>query len=528
MTSGPDTRAQRLTPLLLAGLALLIGLSLWFEAGQLINHDVSTFIYNARQIVVYGKVPYVDLMDMNLPMSTWLFMPPVWAAHAMGLSSPVLVELCRAEIYLLLLAAFALSAQLLRHPLFNLGQRGWSLCLVTLAFILFPGCAGFMGQREQLILVFILPQMLLAAIAAQCAGPASRREAIVSGVFAFVAIAMKPHYMLPLLAAELLVLVKRRSVAACFRPETYTVLMLGIAYSLAIFIFFAPLLTTIPPLVQHYYWLMGHIALLNETVRIGIILFLLLLRIIYARFGRPQPFDVLLLATFGCYGAYLAQFMGIEYQHLPFEALAGLWVIAAFPRLSDIRAARTTLAMEKRGVRKPVMVSLLAALALLVSMSCLEGAWQRTGAAILTQITTYQSPEAMGHENMRRLVQRFPGVRNMYFMSGQIWPFPSVVYEDVDVSCRWGFLWMVPGELVLPPAQRGLLVTTLLEDFARYKPEIVFVDMGIIHPNLPLGFTYLQYFGQWPEFRTLWAQYELVEPDPDIPQGTFAIFRRKG
>lgn len=509
-----------------AALLVCLGLSVGYETGGMINHDVSTFIYNARQILFNNKIPYVDLIDMNPPMSTWLYMPPVWLAHELGWTSAQMVQLCRAEIYLLLLAGFALSAHLLRTPAFGLGPVGWRLALVVLAFVLLPGSATFFGQREQLILALMLPQLLSSCRASMVAEKTGQPAALLAALFAFIAIAMKPHYILPLMLAELVVLARRRSLRANFRSETLALLALGLLYSAIIYVFCNPLLNTIPQLALRYYWAIGSLTWKDEVPWLCLLAALLLLRLLYGRFGKPQIFDGLLAAVTGCYAAYLALRMGFTYQRMPFAGLAALWIVLACPHYAEFRQSRLAQYLARRNVRTSYTASLLLALSLMTGMCSLYESWQRAGMAALSLAGLYTSPEAMVYGHMTTLLRQYPDAKNIFFMSGQIWAFPTVVYEDIDVSCRWGFMWMVPAEQRLPPEQRGYVVEGVVADFERYKPQIVLVDIGLLQPGLPMGFDFIKYFSQWPAFRKIWAHYEAVPPNPEINQGTYLLYKR--
>jgi hypothetical protein len=506
-----------------------------FEFSEPINRDVSCFIYSAREYLFHHKIPYQDIIDVNPPLSTWLFMPTVAASHYLSLSSDTMVLACIGEIYLLLILSIMSLWLVLKNGDFPLSKRHRHIFIVLFLFVATLGCATSFGQRDHLILVFILPELLLACAAISSEANVSRSgnlQRIGCGILAWAAIAMKPHYIIALLLPETYVWFRCRSIKACFRPETITILVLSVIYTLIIIICYPGIFSVSGNAAIQFYHELSVLTARRELKDVALLSALFMLRFVFHVFGKPGPYDALLIGVVGTYLAYLAQKMGLPYQKISFEGLSVAWVMLAMPSLwpfnTNPQASYACAKFcEKYKIRYSIASMGIVSISFFISTLILQNEILRSGSAGLSLLGIEQTVPAETSNKTRLLLQRYAQHKPVLFLSTSLLAFPAVVYEDVEVASRWGYLWPLPKELKLPVEQRGMLAKTLAEDIARDKPSLIFVDTGSIQLYLPFMFDYIAYFSQWPEFRKQWQRYEKIPAEPDVDVGAYTLFRRK-
>src|SRR5262249_38790062 len=105
--------------------------------------------------------------------------------------------------------------------------------ILALCFALFPLSREDFGQREHLVLGLLLPYLTLAV--ARARGQAvSIGIAVLAGVLAGLAIALKPPFGLAWVGVEGWRVLTTRRVTAWLTPELITVAVVGLAYALAV------------------------------------------------------------------------------------------------------------------------------------------------------------------------------------------------------------------------------------------------------------------------------------------------------
>lgn len=177
-----------------AAVVVLLGAAVELRARM--TPDVAWYLYAARR-VLDGKRLYVDVIEINPPLSMWLHLPIVAASRALGVPDPVVFRLC---VFVLVLASAAIAAWLLRGPLAveRATRRWWLLALI---FVLLPLTREDFGQREHVLLCVLVPYVL--ACAARAGGRAIPAGAAVAlGAVAGVGMSLKPHFALAWLGLE--------------------------------------------------------------------------------------------------------------------------------------------------------------------------------------------------------------------------------------------------------------------------------------------------------------------------------------
>ena len=494
-------------------LAFLI-ISMFIELPLTPHDDLSAFVYQAREYCFGGIKPYTDIIDINPPMMTWLMMPPVVLAHYGSWTPEFLLIICRLELYALLVWSLLLTHVAL-PPLSFRRQR---FLMAMLAFMVLISPAANFGERDQIIMIALLPLILLACRAAAACSAPSLMLSMSAGILAFMAVAMKPHYLLVAALPECLVLMRGMRLGKLMRrPELLTVTSLSLLYAAIILIFYPGLL----PMARRYdvalYIGMADMKPAELIPRmIGITpLILLVLRLLSGRIDplTVRRYDPLLLAVFAAWMAFMLQRVGFKYQLFPAELLMVAWLVLIMPSFA---------------LKKLAFQSMLRPLASLFVMSALIFVMIPAGSRILR--FTIRSDNDRFVADARRLVQsQGASGQSILFIGTALYALPLVIYEDMNDVSRWGSVWPLPGEFALPESQRGRVADDLASDIARYRPPLILVDLSHQNrPSMPKDFDFLAYLSNSTAFRTQWADYHLADgmANQHLGNYVFAVYVR--
>ncbi|MFM7402516.1 MAG: hypothetical protein ACKO1N_00170 [Erythrobacter sp.] len=211
--------------LLPAGLAVACcALALAIQWSRLLNHDVAYLVWVADRMVG-GAVFGVDIREINPPMSALLYLPAALAAPLAGLDQAVKLWI-GALFALALIVLGRVAAPELRLPL--VAAVG---LFVALAF------PREFGQRDQIALLFLLPYSF---------GPGQTRGwQLSSGILAGLAVCIKPHFLLVVIAAFAL---RRRT-----GPAEWAIGFTGLTYGAVLLAFFQPYLSQMLPQAREGY-----------------------------------------------------------------------------------------------------------------------------------------------------------------------------------------------------------------------------------------------------------------------------------
>lgn len=157
-----------------------------------VDADVSWLITVSEKVIA-GQRLYVDVFEVNPPASVWLYLPQVFAAHALGLRPEALIVAVTVALALLSSALTLVLARGLSDPP---SPTSLALALGGVTLIL-PG--GLFAQREHLALLLALPLCALAALVAGKRHVGATRM-LLAGVAAGAVIVIKPHFALAIAA----------------------------------------------------------------------------------------------------------------------------------------------------------------------------------------------------------------------------------------------------------------------------------------------------------------------------------------
>lgn len=290
-----------------------------------VDADVSWLI-TVCEAVLSGQRLYVDLLEANPPASVWLYLPPVWLAHATGLKpEAVVVGAALAGSLLSLWATVTTASHLSRAP-------RPSLLAAACGFVLFLLPGGLFAQREHVALMLALPVLTqLAAIADR--QRLSLASTSAGGAAAGLLIVIKPHFALVLLLPAVWTLLRTRDVRRLVTPALIAA-AIAVIYAAALLLFARDYLRVLPMLADTYLPMRDKPAnFLIGPMLLAPALFFALSRLLRARSATQST--ILYLGAAGFALAGLIQGKNYLNHALPGMALALVALLLLFGQLGD-------------------------------------------------------------------------------------------------------------------------------------------------------------------------------------------------
>ena len=470
-----------------------------------LNHDVAWYLYMADAIRG-GAGLYRDVADTNPPLIVFLSLPPIWLAALFHLSQAAAFNL---YVFAIAGVSLVVCSRLVSKAWPEVSAETRGLLVVTMAFCLLPFVRLDFGQREHLAVILLLPYVWLAATPG--ARAPGRLHAILIGVAAGLGFAVKPHFAIPWVLVEILVLSRERfAPRGVFRPALVAAAATVAAY-IAFVLLFVPQYVEVFHDVRQFYG--GLDSPLSALVRLPDIAAWIAAAALLAAFRlsaeTERPVLVLFTTATGFVAAGLLQFKGWSYQMYPGRAFLVIYFIAF--ALALLQSAPALSAMLRGGLRSICLVIVLGLLA--TSGRYLAESRHPTGPDIvapLVGLINKQTPHGpIAQISMR--TQMYPA-------------FPAVNEAGVKWSLRFPTLFYLPGlyerELQLPDSELNFrepsvmsererrYFTEVVDNLCAAPPSVLIIEPPI--PRAPAGRRSLDlvaYYGQDPRFKRLFAGY---------------------
>jgi hypothetical protein len=500
-------------------LGLLIQLGLAAQFRSYAGPDTG-FLLDEAARVLDGARLYVDLVEMNPPLIVGLNMMAVMFARRFGLPE---ILASRLGCVAVLLALLFLAAWVLRRLLPDDVVLRRAVVL-PLAFTLFNLAGQDFGEREHLLLALVVPYLLLASVRA------TRRSipapaAVLIGLLAASAFALKPHFVLLWLAIEGYLRLSRRVLWSTVLPETATIAGSLALYCIAI-ILWAPGYIQLVRLLAGPYTLFLYVPfweLLVSGPGAPVTLFALLaFRALRRHTRHPEILGVFAIGALVCLVAGAAQQKGFSYHFYPSLALATII-------LGMIASDRG----ESRGhwVGSVYWVMAVSVLATVVAAACVRNA--------LSTMRRSRDPGQAQMERLLPVVRARAAGEGVYVMSYNISSaYPLINYAGARSASRFAQLWILAAAYMDQLKGSGPLRYHLPGEMSpseRYMNQAVFQDLRDQRPKLLVilqhardlpanGFRrldYLAYFIREPRIASILARYQLVA---DV--GDFIVYER--
>jgi hypothetical protein len=270
-----------------------------------IGHDQIWQVWVGRQLL-HGAWLYRDIIEVNPPLWFWIGVPLAAIGEIFGLQS-------RTVVVVFFAGSIALS-------LF-LSPARYRPALI-IAFVLIP-LLDF-GQREHFTLIATAPYVLL--IAGRACGEEVRHPLAV-GLFAAFGFALKPFFVIVPLILEAVIWRDRR-----IRPETVSLALCALAYTIAVPLFAPEYLSSVIPMVRDAYgFIQGPSILPLVLVTFGIAL----AGFLSARHKGDPVSRTVGVAALAFLVAMIVQGKGWSYHSVPARGLLFLSLAVELMRLRE-------------------------------------------------------------------------------------------------------------------------------------------------------------------------------------------------
>jgi len=491
LLDNPGEPLNAVPNILWAGLIVAVtAISIGLRYTSLLHHDVAWGLYLAGEILD-GSTIYVDLIEVNPPIIFFLKTLPVILAKWASLTPSTVFP---AFVFVLATGASAFSYRLL-HNISSINRK-FFLLLMLIALFLLP--RGDFGQREHLMIIFVLPYIALAIRRIE-KRPCSAIIAFSVGVLATFGFGLKPHFLLIPAALEVYFLTRTRLFSGMFRPETIALGLGLLTYIGAIFLFTPEYFTVIIPFALEVYNQAYNNPILRVIFRLELLLIVLLsvMGSLMRKEGSTLPSAVVILFLVGCasFVIYVVQMKGWSYQHYP--ALAFLFMATGLLVIewkSHINAQLT------RG------------------LAYFAGAVVLIGLPFISIIKyKYESPFV---DAVRKEITSNGSEKSFFvFTTNLSAGFPLTNITGVKWASRFPTLWLLPGIIrerainagkPLPKidAIEQYNMNAVIEDLTKFKPDLIIVDVRDEKPYFGgIKFNYIEYFSKDHRFKAIWSQY---------------------
>ena len=504
------------SPLALAaifgGVALLLGALITRQFHTRLGHDQVSYLFEAQRVLSGFELYGSRVTETNPPVIVWFSMPVVLFAHWIH-TAPEAVF--RAMVLLMVFGSTAWCVSILRRS--AIGRNPLSLGLAGCAILIADfGIGGFdFGQREHLLILLLLPYLLAAATSVVSTLSLAERCAL--GIAAGISIWFKPYEVIVILALELFLAARAKSLRRIVAPELLTTVVTS-----SIILLFVRTLTplyssTILPLLFDTYWALGTMSTL--ALALSLKSYMLQALVVFAvwYFFRRSLHDApaslaLLICSLAASVAFDIQHTDWRYHAYPHLAI--LWVSMGYLAADLLLPSFDRLMNNSPLIRRIALAAGCVILALL-------------GAVAIHRRIMFPASGKTGLDYL--LAQERPHETVFVFSTG-VDAVASVYTARLEWGGRFAHLWMMPAILqnelgpTGPPAPFKRLSAERLaylaalqrsqttEDLTYWKPTVVFVDhcdaknpcQGIEGKN----FDFIAWFQQSPEFAAVWSHYQ--------------------
>ena len=470
------------------------------------NHDNAWLLEIAARMLNGGKY-YRDFYELNPPLYPILLWPVNLLSRASGIA-PYTVFI----LWVCALLYFAARQFLACLPVIAPDSTPATRLLLALyaqaCLFLLPGYD--FGQRDHVAICLLIP-LLCYFITEQSAG-SRPRQAVLAAVCAALGLMIKPF----LAGVVLLILAVRVAVTRQARDLLWVIVLPGVAVAAGYVVLVA---TVFPEYIRMahiagdaYSMYASHRLLPQWSVPALLLTIAAALANEYIPSSARRGVRYLVAATAGALLSDVLQHKGFTYHLVPVQIMLGLTLAPIATALLQRRASSLAWAPH----------ALLAVLALAV---CTEEARSLHGPE--------KTPLYYGRF-AARLAELNAGHRLFFFSTSLEPEFPFNLYYDFTPSSRFPCLWTLPAALARSGAagsQREAreLISLVEEDFRRWQPTALLVDVSPNKQALAQPFEFLPWFQQDPGMRRLLDQYQLAGTSSNglRDDRRFAIYVRK-
>ena len=303
--------------LLVLVIAVIVRSNIW------LNADVSLLLTLGERVLA-GARAYVDFSETNPPASILLYLPAIYFGQLIALPAELVLTVF---VFAAAVASCWLVARILSSSALLSAREEPLLAALALCLLLILPGDNF-AEREHFALLAMLPMLAIYAARASDIEP-DTVLAVISGLAAGVAVAIKPYFALPFAFAFPYVcwswLKHRRTLFdLLFAPEHLAAIGVVALYGWLLVSQFASYLRDTLPLVLELYVPLKYslpLMLTNPSVILVAMTSMVASALGWRKFRKPQ-IAVAALAVLGYSAALIIQGKGWPYHGYPADALA--------------------------------------------------------------------------------------------------------------------------------------------------------------------------------------------------------------
>ena len=304
----------------LFSLSILGIVSLYFSFYTL-NVDSTWILYTSEQML-QGKKLYIDMVEVNPPL---IF---IYSLLAIIISKLTAISYASSYIILVIFLIFIslyLCFKILKK--LSLEENFTRFYLYALIVILTLATCHVFGEREHLLLIFILPYILFSMHKDKLQINKLLLFTII--IFASLGLNLKPHFFLIFIAVELCLIFHHKKLFYFLRWDFFLLILSGLIYTLIIYIFFPQFFSFALPLALKTYMDLFNKSYLELILNYEffIFFFISLFFIIFTKNRFSLDNKILIVSIIVTLIIYFIQQKGWFYHRLPFFSLTILFLV---------------------------------------------------------------------------------------------------------------------------------------------------------------------------------------------------------
>ena len=449
-----------------------------------IGHDQNSYLFEAQRLLSGAELYGPHLSETNPPIIIWFSTIPVLLARWLH-GSPIFF--LRLLVAAMVLGSVAWCVRILRRSAAPLNPFALGLFVIAIfAIELSIGPYDF-AQREHLLIILLLPYILATATVAVARIPFAERCAL--GIAAAAAIWFKPQDVLILIALELFLAIRLRSLRRARAPEFLTLLLTSASILLLVWIITPLYSRTTLPLLVDTYWGLGEMTTLAlaRTLRdyiMAVFALLLLCLVLRKSLRDPATPIALLVSSIAASFAYDIQHTEWPYHAYPHQAL--LLLALAYFLLDLFHPVLAKLNAHPPLFRRSALVA--SALVALVF-----GAIAIRPKVVLSSAVSSSEDEPQWAA-LNKFFSQYTSPTTVYVFSTSVPPLSVAYNHGLTWGSRFAHLWMLPAIIQneagptgppvpfkqLSPERLAVLAalqrSQSAEDLDDWKPSIVLVQ----------------------------------------------------
>ncbi|MBA2648645.1 MAG: hypothetical protein H0U75_03420 [Legionella sp.] len=482
---------------------LMFFLSAFLQTKMYLDWDLLFTLEGGRRLLEGGDY-FHDLFENNPPLIYYFSMGIVYFSQITGLQAAFIYKL-----YIYLMAGYSIG---MSYYLLDTKQTWRALLVPALAFCLLLIPVNTFGEREHIMIALVFPYFLLRF------GPQIYNLGLrtIISLFAGLGFALKPHFLLALISAELLFSMRQKSWLHSLCLEPCIVVLVQIVYMITIVTYMPDFYQKVLPLIMEYYafnrasilFLISNPPVIACMVSLGV----------SACLPRPWPVFIQLFCMLGVAFtlSYFLQGKGWYYHLLPVITVTVLWMA--------VLAHQLLFKLQQHKMYPVLLIVLIGSFFFCILLPMIE--------RYKVFITCY-TQDTCGYASLISFAKNHAKNKPIYFFTTQMqYSIPIIYYSQTKHASRFATLWVISGMLNKEIGLNGIcdqvcmdgktrVRNFIIEDINRYQPSLVFVDISPSKAYIHRPFDYLPFMKQSPEFMQLWSHYHYVKTI-----GQYAVYSR--